>query len=158
MENHEIDYRNVLSGRSITIVFKDVGDASMESPETQTGYELGKTVHATVTDDHSGKVGHLFLVHPKFDVNSSLNVDSFGKLSASDTKGDFVFDVMGNPDLNITLSDVYALAGKDDTPVKAYVDPVALQLFETATTVRTDENSKAEILQEVDEAIAMDIA
>lgn len=148
---------DTLSGRSISVVFQNAGDVSFESAETGSSLPLGKAAHAIVSDDRTNKTGHMFLVYPDYQNNAvSAQDDLIDSMQPQLLDRDFVFEVMGHPSENVQLSTVYKLAGKDG-PVDVYVDALALQLLESAETVRTDEAAKKAVFDEIDDAISLEI-
>lgn len=150
-----------LSGRSISIIFQNAGEVSFDSPETYSSLSLGKAAHAVVMDDRTNKTGHMFLVYPDYQAPVSLdNPDQEGMFNHVEPKyleKEFVFEVLGYPDDGVQLSTIYKLE-KNDSPVDVYVDVVALQLLETAETIRTDDTAKKAVFDEIDEAIALELS
>lgn len=151
-----LDDGSVLSGTSISILFKDVGEISLNSEETDFALSIGTVAHALISDDRTQKTGHVFLFRTQgADLGQSIN--DLQSLGAGDMDGldhNFVYEVLGRPDENLSLTDVHALAGANGGVV-AYADSVAIQLMVTAQHVSVNEKAKTNILIELDETLAM---
>lgn len=154
----DFDYSNVFSGKSVSIIFKDVGDVCFEGAETQSVALMGKTAHAHIIDDQTKKMGHMFMVFTGNDDGQSPEptekAEKINTLDAVEMDQDLVYEVVGHTDENVRLSDVYKVS--QDGPIEVYVDSVALQLLESAEVHRTDERAKELIFDEINETLAMD--
>lgn len=140
---------NILSGRSISVVFQNAGEVSIENTDTGFCMDQGLAAHAVVKDERTGKEGHIFLVR---DFTHHTNVSEPTLVEES-----FVFSVPGASAENIILDDVYLMPINNLKEGATYADATAMQLLKSAEIVKTDLNSKELVFTELDEISELNI-